>query len=628
MQNAVYRRDIDGLRAVAVLAVLLYHFGIGPLRGGFVGVDVFFVISGFLITGIIVREVETGTFSILHFYERRLRRIVPALLVVIAASLLAGYILLLPAHFAGLGESSISAALGWANLYFFATTDYFGQSADRLPLLHTWSLGVEEQFYLAVPALLLFAARSTAFRRAAIISLGLTAAVSFVWSSSTVQAGNADAAFYLPHLRAWELALGSLLAFVPPLHGRVKSEAAAWLGAGLICYSLVTTTAGEGFPGVAALAPCLGAALLIWPRAEGSTIGRMLSLRPMVFVGKISYSLYLWHWPILVFYLYFSSGDEIGRLDQLALMTASFAMAWLSWRFVELPTRNWRPLPLSKTYFAATAGIGMIICCGGVIVLTEGMYSRLPTEARAAASYLAYKQPPNPQGLTCFITSGIGDADAFDDQCLAAKSEAANVLVIGDSHANHLMAGLRATYPTVNFMEATASGCKPLIEPSGEDRCTDLMREVFNALPSMKPDAIIVSARWQSGDWASRLPETLEYLRSHTPELALVGQNLEYEADLPDLLMAGAVPRLWPESPDDRSLFAEQAQVNSLLRSVAAPSGADFYDPTAAICDEKGCQHQTPSGAPILFDYNHFTAEGAALVVRAFAEMGLLSRGK
>ena len=296
-----YRKDIDGLRCVAVTAVVLYHFGLSA-PGGFVGVDVFFVISGYLITAQIAGDIEAQRFSLLTFYARRCKRILPALLVVCTACLLAGWFVLWPGDYKALAASVRYAAFGLANFYFLWNTGYFDQASDLLPMLHLWSLGVEEQFYFAWPALLLLA---LPLGRRWLIALLLALIAISLGASINAVAADQKAAFYLPHLRAWELAIGGLLVFLP--HMRLPSYAREILGAAaalLILGAIVMLTKASPFPGLSALPPVIGAALLIWHTMHGgsSAVSRLLSLAPAVFVGKISYSLYLWHWPVLVLF--------------------------------------------------------------------------------------------------------------------------------------------------------------------------------------------------------------------------------------------------------------------------------------------------------------------------------------
>ena len=300
-----YRPDIDGLRAIAVLAVLLYHVGGFGLTGGFGGVDVFFVISGYLITTIIQREIESGTFSLLNFYERRIRRIFPALVAVTVVATLVSAMLLLPEDFKEYGKSLLNLMAISSNYYFMRKTGYFDAAASEKPLLHTWSLAVEEQFYIVFPLLLLVLSRFG--RRAVIAGLTALAFASFLASAATLENAPARAFFATPG-RVWELLIGVLTAVMGPalITSRLHREALAALGLALIGYGYFFYTDATPFPGPAALAFCLGAAFIIYAGTSGgeTLTARMLSSPLVASIGLISYSVYLWHWPLIVFVRY------------------------------------------------------------------------------------------------------------------------------------------------------------------------------------------------------------------------------------------------------------------------------------------------------------------------------------
>ncbi|MCB5200694.1 acyltransferase, partial [Loktanella sp. TSTF-M6] len=296
-----YRRDIDGLRTLAVVPVVLGHAGLGLFAGGFVGVDVFFVISGFLITGILVRELEQGRFSLIDFYERRARRILPALFVVLAACIVVFWFLLLPQHYVVIGKAGIASLLFSSNIYFFRIDSaYFANATSMQPLLHTWSLAVEEQFYIVFPVLLwLIAAWRRTSRTLLIAGLSLASFALAVWMVPR----HPVAAFYLTPTRVWELGLGALLALgaFPALRHRLLAELVAAAGLVAIAWAVFTLDKTDPFPGLNALAPCLGAVAIIWAGQSQITLtGRLLSTRGMVGIGLMSYSLYLVHWPVLV----------------------------------------------------------------------------------------------------------------------------------------------------------------------------------------------------------------------------------------------------------------------------------------------------------------------------------------
>ncbi len=335
-----YRPDIDGLRAFAVVAVAFYHFNPSRFTGGFIGVDVFFVISGFLITGILTADIDKHRFSILKFYERRARRIFPALFFVIALTAIAAWFVLLPHDLYEFGRGVLATSFFVSNLLFASDYGYFVGSAARNPLLHTWSLAVEEQFYVAFPLLMWWITHY--FPRHRIRLIWTVAVASFLYSAYLVRVEQ-SAAFYLAPSRAWELALGSLLALgaFPATSRRSVREGLGLVGACLLIFTLWGISEDMVFPGPAALVPCIGAALIIYAGsvgAGGTLVARALSMRPIVSVGLISYSLYLWHWPVLILYQHYAIAPD--WRDRVWLLGVVFGLSYLTWRFVEQPFRG------------------------------------------------------------------------------------------------------------------------------------------------------------------------------------------------------------------------------------------------------------------------------------------------
>src|SRR5580704_1090978 len=337
-----YRPDIDGLRAVAVLLVVAFHTGIGKFRGGFVGVDVFFVISGFLISSVILAEISAGHFSIAAFYERRIRRIFPALVVMMFVTSFLAAKYFLPSELTDYAKSLLAATFSVSNFYFWRQSGYFDAPAALKPLLHTWSLAVEEQFYIVFPLFLVLIRKLFPERLR-------TAVVLFALASFVVSAYGAFYApvstFYMLHTRAWELLLGTIISLniLPDIKSPLWRNVATIVGLGLIVAAGVFYTSTTPFPGIAALAPCVGSALIISTGRSGSSVvGRALSLKPVVFIGLISYSLYLWHWPIIVFQgvgTFLVSGVS-ERVVKLAIIVASLIAGTISWKFVEIPFRS------------------------------------------------------------------------------------------------------------------------------------------------------------------------------------------------------------------------------------------------------------------------------------------------
>jgi peptidoglycan/LPS O-acetylase OafA/YrhL len=429
---AYYRPDIDGLRAVAVLAVLVFHFG-GALSGGFVGVDVFFVISGFLITGILAREVEQGTFSLRRFWTRRLRRIAPASLLVTIVTLLAGLCILMPNDLVPLAKATIAQQTMLTNVYEWRNVGYFDTHRPR-PLLHMWSLAVEEQFYLFYPLLFV---RLPMHRRGLVRAILWGAMlVSLVFSVYATSYRAGMAGFFLLPFRAWELLLGGLAALETPRRplGAAWANALALLGLGLIVVPCVTYSEKMQFPGLAALPPCLGACFLIFAGTHDRTVvGRILSSRVAVAIGLVSYSLYLWHWPLHVYARYCSWGPlSAGTIAMLYV--ASFVLAWLSLRWIETPFRHgMRSIGFGEALRIVVGAAVVLIVTSIGIIAGGGLPGRFPPRA------LAYLQPSaidvKDGAFQTFEAERRPDLLVRQFDGTSAAGVSVDCLVWGDSHA-------------------------------------------------------------------------------------------------------------------------------------------------------------------------------------------------
>ncbi len=431
-----YRADIDGLRAVAVVPVLLFHAGFPAFGGGFVGVDVFFVISGYLITAHILGDSDAGRFSVLDFYARRIRRIFPALFAMLLGTAAVGLLVLLPGDLVDLGREMSAATALASNVLYWREAGYFEAAAGQKLLLHTWSLAVEEQFYLALPIALLLLHRAGGTRlRDYTAAACLLSFLLAVWGVQHAP----SAAFYSAPARAWELLLGSLLAMgvVPPPGRQGVRDALSMEGLGLIAVGVFAYSAGTPFPGAAALPPCVGAALVIHAGVGGRSLaGRVLSARPIVFTGLISYSLYLWHWPLLVFARSLA-GRGLTWAETLAVLALSVAVAAASWRWIERPFRGRRPL-LSRAPLFAAAGlaIGTVVALGSGLHFARGLPDRLPPEAARLAEGAADRAQGRGRSV-----GRIPEATRHDDPCrLGSRGQqaAASFLLWGDSHAGAL----------------------------------------------------------------------------------------------------------------------------------------------------------------------------------------------
>jgi peptidoglycan/LPS O-acetylase OafA/YrhL len=618
-----YRRDIDGLRAVAVLAVLGYHMGISWFSGGFVGVDVFFVISGYLIGALILQEVELGTFSLLGFYARRVRRIAPAFAAMVVLIMVLAYFLLLPAEYVRLAWSTLFAALSISNIYFSEHTGYFDAPAGTQILLHTWSLGLEEQFYLVFPLLVLLTTRYAPKLLILGVSLlwigsfGLSAVGAFEYPVST---------FYLAPTRGWELILGVLLAIQPwaaGLHSGIRNLMAL-LGLAMIGFSIIAYSVDTPFPGATALVPCVGAALIIAAGQAGdSLVGRTLSLPPVVFVGLISYSLYLWHWPVIFFQR--SDAEFLTNTSRLLIVLYSFAFAILSWQFVEKPfRRGFKSAPDRQVVVRGLLGLGVVAVAAVFMITMDGLPARFSPAARAYAAYLEHGQTHFREG-SCFIVGSYAFANFDRDKCLRREDGRQNYLLIGDSHAAQLWYGLSQLMDGVHILQATTAGCRPQFTQAkaGETSCSLMMDYVFkDYLASNRVDRLLIGARWVQRDLPG-LEEVLKWAQSRDIPVTLFGPMIEYDQALPRILAASV------ESDDPQAAESHQIKSNmaldSELNGIASKYGATYVSYYKLLCKSDRCLTTTSDGSPLEFDTDHLTKQGSLLVVQKLIETGQLS---
>ncbi|MBW8723690.1 MAG: acyltransferase, partial [Inquilinus limosus] len=524
-----YRKDIDGLRAVAVLPVVLYHTGVSGLGGGFIGIDVFFVISGYLITAILADEIRRGEFSVLGFYERRARRIFPALFAMLLLSIAAFTAILLPFDLRAFSRSVIATVSFTSNILFHLESGYFAAPSELKPLLHTWSLAVEEQFYILFPILLYLL--SKAGRRTRNVALVAIVGLSFAVNLWGVRP-HPSATFYLLPARAWELLLGSLLALdiLPAPAARGLREIAAALGLALIGTGVLTLSAADPFPGWNAAMPCIGAALVIWAGTGGDSLGgHLLGLQPLVLIGRISYSLYLWHWPIIVFVKY-ATDRALSPAEAGMTVAASLVAAILSWRLVEQPFRGRGRFTRRGIFTASAVATGLLLSLGAVGYGTKGWPQRFPEAIPIIAKYAEY---PSSFGMlrrgTCFLQDGQRAAEYDRDTCYGGASP--DALIWGDSLAAHLYRGVsgQASRAKLTTGQATLSLCAPILNLSAyyTAGCKDFNDHIFSLIRQDPPKTVILAGRWEvvGLDDIARLGETIAALRSAGSQVIVVGQS-------------------------------------------------------------------------------------------------------
>lgn len=634
-----YRPEIDGLRAIAVLAVVLFHARLRGFGGGFIGVDVFLVISGYLIAQLILRESEAGSFTLVGFYERRVRRILPALLVMLVASGLGGLILL-PVDFTLFGESLTAISLFASNLLFWRWDGYFNLTDDATPLLHTWSLAVEEQFYIFFPTLLLLARRGG--RRMVQALLTATALGSFAYSAWATH-GHAEMAFYSPLSRAWEFLAGALLASgILPKPRQVVGDIAAALGIMLIAYTALHLHDTSSFPGVNALPPVLGSGLILFgTEAPESRVARLLGVRPLVAIGLISYSLYLWHWPLMVFGGYYAS-EPYGPI-RIAMALIAFPIAWLSWRYVELPFRKPRQLLSRRTLFlSAGAASGVLALYGAVIYRTNG----IPDRFDPAVQRLSERGPEPDYGCANRTIEDI----RRNQRCLiGGAGQRPSFVLWGDSHAAVYFPALDmlARRYGVSGYDAAKLGCPPLIPIRARDNrpgkwmlradkikeCDAHNEQVMRFLVETRPRVVLLAAEWgvySDGKHAlaeapdrDRLPfdTSVEKLRSLGIQVYVVqdvpSASLAEPRALAKAHLTGATVEL---EPNLAAYLQRDVGFRTMSSDLQRRDLINIIDPALRLCDAQTCR-VTQGGYPIYYDSNHLSARGALFVAPVFEPM-------
>jgi peptidoglycan/LPS O-acetylase OafA/YrhL len=649
-QHAGYRPDIDGLRAVAVLSVIGFHAFPRVVPGGFIGVDIFFVISGFLISGIIYNGLRRDRFSYLDFYARRVRRIFPALLTVLTACLVGGWFLLLPDEYKQLG-GQLAAGAGFAsNLLLWSQAGYFDSNSAIKPLLHLWSLGIEEQFYLVWPLFIAFFYRRT--RYLAVVVAGLMLA-SFVWNIAFIH-GSPTATYYLPMARFWELLVGALLSYAmifggagpiyaliqrPPETNRSAAQKAAsaalcWCGLLLIGASLSLITTQSAFPGWWALLPSVGALFIIaardsWPNRV------VLSNRVLVSIGLISYPLYLWHWVLLAFLRsrVYWDGGEVSRPERIAAVALSFLFAWLTFALIEKPIRFgankvFRPVVL----VALMAFVGAL---GFAVDLTDGAVFRYPREFRSLGAFQYDADRKYYQGQyrfeECFLSAAQSYAD-LDAKCIDPPDGKSRLIVLwGDSHAASLYPALKAKQDReggFRIAQFTAASCPPVVgmQIQSVPSCKAFNDAVAQQITSLRPDIVLMEGDWALYDGTLGrpvldLPALIKSVNNLTTtgvgHVVVFGDLPKWTVNEPQVAM-----RIWRQShTTTRRTFAffnhNSASRNAAVKKAIGATSAVFVSPMDLFCNTQGCLLSTDpvQMLPVAWDDAHLTLAASQMLI-------------
>ena len=619
-----YRADLDGLRAVAIVPVVLFHLGITILPGGFVGVDVFFVLSGYLITSLIVTDLKRGTFSLIAFYDRRIRRIVPASAVVLVFCAGAALLILFPSDLNQFGVTLAASGLALSNVVFARQSGYFAPDADLAPLLHTWSLAVEEQFYVLFPvalwAMWRWAGKWLPLAVWLVLVASLALSIVGVWKAPTP-------AFYLLPTRAWELLMGSILALelVPKPSAAWQREFGAAVGVLAILAAMAFYTEGTSFPGIAAIVPCSGAALVIWAgtgRSETWT-ARLLATSVPVAIGLISYSLYLWHWPLIVFAKLLTDG-RLTPSVQLVLAFAAIGFAVLTWHYIERPLRigGWTwPTPRHR-FFGTGLVLVAFVVMGVGINLADGLPQRL---SRPVRELVATKDDFNHLRSRCH---GDGTPEwTFAKTCVLGSSVPPRLIVFADSHGAELSMALGdlAKARHLSVRQVTASGCPPAVgfSTKSSPQCAKYMDAMLAALLKAPRSTVVVTAfyfYWSRGGngktfWGG-LDKTVRSLRKAGHSVVLLGavpphpRRLGVPSALARWVSQGNAAEAYrfPLNPRVAS------DIKLHLARIAKENGAVYVPLVSYFCpSDRGCQGYK-DGTVMYFDHNHMSVSGAKQV--------------
>lgn len=578
-----YRPDIDGLRAIAILSVVLFHAFPRTFPGGFIGVDIFFVISGFLIAGIILRGLEKGDFSFRLFYANRVRRIFPALILVLSCAYVGGWFALMPEEFAQLGKH-IAGGVGFSdNLVLWREAGYSDRVSDLKPLMHLWSLGIEEQFYLLFPALLWLLWR---WRSHNLVVLGALAGMSFLAN----------------------------------LHSLPEDPVAT-------------------FPGWRALLP-MGGALLLIAAGPQALVNRWFLAHPIpVWIGLISYPLYLWHWPLLS-YARIIRFDGVPAVWRAGLVAASFVLAWLTYWIIEKPIRFGR-----KYWSKTTALVAVALLVGFIgfnaferegLPFRSGWAFRYP-EALRPALVLRFDDDRYFRSGTCHLRVNKGP-EGYVPEC-SAKGETGkpSLFLWGDSHAAQLFPGLREHFPDIRLIQYTAPGCQPILgwDVPGFRRCREVNDYVLEKIRELKPERVLLASRWLGVGEVEKIRNTIRQIKAAgAQEVIVIGPVPRWHPDL-----VASLFKVYKAAPFDRiperlkeGLDSEKFDIDRSLAKLAGESGARYISPMTLLCNVEGCLVRPDSEdfahAVMVFDDSHLTPEGVGYFIRLLKKERLLDVSK
>jgi peptidoglycan/LPS O-acetylase OafA/YrhL len=634
VKSSSYRPDVDGLRAIAVLAVVAFHADSHLVPGGFAGVDIFFVISGYLISSIIVKELDAGTFRFRDFYARRIKRILPAYIVVALFTFAMSTWLLIPNDYI-FYTTSLAASWAFVSNIFFSLLSwgYFGSRTEEFPLLHTWSLSVEEQFYFIYPILLIVLSR---YVKPRIIMVLFLLGIAFValsqWSTGQVKT------YFLLTARAHELIAGALAFLIAqkyPVRSNIVANALAVIGMTMMIGSLFLLTRGVPFPGGNSLYPCVGAALVMYACGLRNVVTPLLTNRAMVFIGLISYSLYLWHWPIFVFLRYRHVTMSPGVIS--AAVALALALAMLTWKFVENPIRHNRKIEFTQAFLRLYLAPAMVFMAIGLLSYrTEGLPQRFPEDIRQLIASYSFERD---LARTCSIRaedyrritlSYLNDSCAYGDM----QKPKADILLMGDSHANHFKPFVETLARQANLKAVyhVQGSCSPLDlyrddapAPEGPTVCQKRNADLLELASDFK--FVVLSASWnyhgREQAFERDLDNVVEKIERAGATPILFKDNPNYQTDISQCILRkrrGWIPADTNCNMPRSDIEARQGDMDQAIDHVARTHPKTIVvDPKSVMCNARECE--TYIGNIALYkDSNHINAKAAVLLAERYAE--------
>ena len=651
-----YRAEIDGLRALAVVPVILFHAGFELFSGGFVGVDVFFVISGYLITTILIEDIENKRFSIVNFYERRARRILPALFLVMLVCIPLAWMWMLPSQMKDFSQSLVAVSLFASNILFWRESGYFAEAAEEKPLLHTWSLAVEEQYYVLFPIFLILAWR---FGKNRVFWMIVVMAAISLLLSEWGWRNKATANFYLAPTRAWELFAGSIAAFIVRKQGVQKNNLLALIGLAAIVFSIFFYDETTPFPSVYALVPVLGVVLLVLYADKETIAARLLSTKGFVGIGLISYSAYLWHQPLFAF-ARIRSLEHPSLLHMSMLSLTSLALAWFSWRYIERPFRDKHAVKRNHIFIASLTLLASFSVIGTVGHLNNGFQQRFEERILFLDGFRS--ADARSRDLSCFPIIGFSQRD----RCVLGDKENVKGVLIGDSHAQMLWGPLdnQTQRLGVGILSFTNGGCPPIFGVWRRDivnNCNEYNEAAFEYIKSNSEiEYIILSGRWtihverkrfdnqeggvETGTDAfldvitnGERESNVEKVRQEKLLKRLQGTLLKFESLNRKVFVVYPVPEVGfiPAEKEIRYLrhnklegFDSTHSYDVFLRRnrkvrdafgdiTSELNSTTFFDSSDTLCSKitRRCSTYDQNGTPLYFDDDHLSATGSKVIV-------------